>query len=595
MAKITINGVMIDPLAQGPALAAANLDSADAADSDYILIQTDQPLSKDMKSELTNMGVVILEYVPDDTYLCNYTGTDLDQIRSLAYVVWTNIYMQGFKVSPSLMAGPTAAPAGARNLLEVAAAPANTLSTTPKVVDVVFHANVDPQSIRDKLAAAAHLDASDLKLMRRKIRLNVAADQLNDLAGIDEVRHVEEVVPMKLHNDIARQILNVEPPPNPAAIFEGEGQTVAVCDTGFDTGSTTDVHDAFTGRVESLYALGRTNNPNDPNGHGTHVAGSVLGDGDSATLGHTVRGTAPAARLVLQSVLDSGGGLGGLPNDLNDLFQTPYGDDGARIHTNSWGSTLGDGRYNSNSAEVDEFAWNHRDCVICFAAGNEGEDGNANGVIDPGSVTPPGTARNCITIGATENDRPNFSVSYGQGFGYPADPIASDPMANNPEGMVAFSSRGPTSDGRIKPDVVAPGSFILSTRSRDTSSTGWASSADPLYYFNGGTSMATPLVAGCAALVREYLTAEHQLTTPGAALVKAMLINGARDVAGQYVLSETGRIPNNSEGFGRVDMAATLSDSIQLRDEGTELDSGDEEITTVTVSEGASLKEGGQI
>ena len=590
MSKITMNGVTFDPLAQAPALAAANLRSADATDSDYILIQTEEPLSKDMKSELMNMGIVILEYVPDDTYLCNYTGTDLDQIRSLTYVAWANIYMQGFKVAPSLITGPAAAPAGARNLLELAAAPASTLSTTPKVVDVVFHSNVDLQTMRDKLAAAAHLDASDLNLMRHKIRLSVAANQLNDLAGIDEVRHVEEVLPMKLHNDIARQILNVEPPPVPGKIFEGEGQTVAVCDTGFDTGSTTNVHDAFTGRVETLYALGRPNNPNDPHGHGTHVAGSVLGDGNSTTLGHTVRGTAPAARLVLQSVLDSGGGLGGLPNDLNDLFQTPYDDDDVRVHTNSWGSTLGDGRYNSNSAEVDEFVWDHRDCVICFSAGNEGEDANANGVIDPRSITPPGTARNCITIGATENDRPTFPLNYQQAFGYPANPVASDRMADDPEGMVAFSSRGPTTDGRIKPDVVAPGSYILSTRSRDTNSEGWALSADDLYFFNGGTSMATPLVAGCAALVREYLAEERQLTTPSAALVKAMLINGALDVTGQYVPSETGGIPNNSEGFGRVDMAATLSDSVHLRDEGTALDTGDEETTTFTVGGGAALK-----
>jgi len=81
MARITMNGVTVDPLAQAPALAAANLHSADATDSDYILIQTEEPLSKDRKRELTNMGVVILEYVPDDTYLCNYTGTDLNSTR----------------------------------------------------------------------------------------------------------------------------------------------------------------------------------------------------------------------------------------------------------------------------------------------------------------------------------------------------------------------------------------------------------------------------------------------------------------------------------------------------------------------------------
>jgi serine protease AprX len=593
MSKITINGVTVDPLVQGPALAAANLRSADATDSDYILIQTAQPLSKDMKRELNNMGVVILEYVPDDTYLCNYKGTDLDQIRSLANVVWANIYMQGFKISPSLTTRSVAAPAGIRNLLDIAAAPARTLSTTFKVVDVVFHSNVDPRSIQDKLSAAAHLNASDLRIMPHKIRLNVQIKHLNELASIDEVRHIEEVLPMKLHNDVARVILNLEPPPNLATTFEGQGQTVAVADTGFDKGSTADVHEAFTGRVARLYALGRAN-ANDPNGHGTHVAGSVLGDGDSASLGHNIRGTAPAARLVLQSVLDSVGGLGGLPDDLNDLFQPPYDDDGARIHTNSWGNTLGDGRYNSNSREVDEFIWEHRDCVICFSAGNEGVDHTADsGEIDPKSITPPATSKNCITIGASENDRPNFDLTYQQAFGatdYPANPIASDRMANDPDGMVAFSSRGPTTDGRIKPDVVAPGSYILSTRSRDTSDTGWASSADPLYYFLGGTSMATPLVAGCAAVVREYLSTERQITTPSAALVKAMLVNGAQDLAGQYVPSEARGIPNNSEGFGRVDMAATLSELVQVQDEATALDVGDEETVTVHVGGGASLK-----
>ena len=590
MSKITINGITVDPLAQGPALAAAGLNSADATDSNYILIQTEQPLSKNEKNELTSMGVTILEYVPDDTYLCHYAGTDLGPIHSLANVAWANIYMQGFKVAPSLTSRLSTAPAGTRNLLELAAGPATTLSTTTKIVDVVFHADVDPQTIRERLAAAVGLDTSDLNLMLHKIRLNVEARHLSDLANLDEVRHIEEVFPMNLHNNVARAILNLEPPPNPVTIFEGQGQIVAVADTGFDKGSTTDVHEAFTGRVVQLYPLGRTNNANDPNGHGTHVAGSVLGNGNSVTLGQTVRGTAPAARLVLQSVLDSSGGLGGLPNDLNDLFEAPYKNDGARIHTNSWGSIVGDGSYNSNSREVDEFVWDHRDCMICFSAGNEGEDRNANGVIDPRSITPPGTAKNCLTVGATENNRPNFNVTYQQGFGYPADPIASDPMANNPNGMVAFSSRGPTVDGRIKPDLVAPGSYILSARSRDTSDTGWAPSSDPLYYFIGGTSMATPLVAGCAAVVREYLSVQRQISNPSAALVKAILINGAQSIAGQYVPSEAGNIPNNSEGFGRVDMATTLNDSIQLQDEATELDTGDEEITTVTVSDGASLK-----
>ena len=82
-----------------------------------------------------------------------------------------------------------------------------------------------------------------------KIRLSVEAQHLNDLAGLDEVRHLEEALPMKLHNNIARQLLNVELPSILGRNFEGQGQVVAVADTGFDKGSTTDVHNAFTGRV----------------------------------------------------------------------------------------------------------------------------------------------------------------------------------------------------------------------------------------------------------------------------------------------------------------------------------------------------------
>jgi len=102
--------------------------------------------------------------------------------------------------------------------------------------------------------------------------------------------------------------------------------------------------------------------------------------------------------------------------------------------------------------------------------------------------------------------------------------------------------------------------------------------------------MATPLVAGCVALIREYLAQEHQLATPSAALVKAMLINGARDIEGQYVPSETGGIPNHAEGFGRVDMAATLGASVQWRDEATALDVGEEETMAITVNGGTLVK-----
>jgi serine protease AprX len=233
--------------------------------------------------------------------------------------------------------------------------------------------------------------------------------------------------------------------------------------------------------------------------------------------------------------------------------------------------------------------------LICFAAGNEGKDGNADGRIDPNSVTPPGTAKNCLTVGASENNRPNQSMTYNEGFGddFPAVPIKNDKTADNPEGMVAFSSRGPVQDGRIKPDVVAPGTFILSTRSRVTQSEGWGLSSDPLYMFDGGTSMATPLVAGCVANVRAFVRAQG-IDKPSAALLKALIINGARNIAGQYNPTEAGGIPNNNEGFGRVDLQAIVGpyqpgETVVFFDEKKKLDTGESTDQNIAVPAGAKL------
>jgi hypothetical protein len=70
MARITINGISLDPVAQAPALAAANLVAADASQSNYILVQTAAPLANDQKAQLSALKVVIHEYIPDNTYLC---------------------------------------------------------------------------------------------------------------------------------------------------------------------------------------------------------------------------------------------------------------------------------------------------------------------------------------------------------------------------------------------------------------------------------------------------------------------------------------------------------------------------------------------
>jgi hypothetical protein len=350
----------------------------------------------------------------------------------------------------------------------------------------------------------------------------------------------------------------------------GAGQIIAHADSGLDSGVITNLHPDFAGRVIAAYGLGRPGVWNDPDGHGTHTAGSAFGSG-AASAG-LYRGVAWEASIVHQSLLDPSFGLGGIPPDINDLFAQAYAD-GARIHTDSWGASVF-GSYTLMSRQADEFMWDHPDMLLLFAAGNDGWDFDGSGVIELFSMAAPGTAKNLMTVGASENFKPSgsggfSSFTYGMlwPFDYPSDPIRNDlistPRVGTNQGMAAFSSRGPTSDGRTKPDVIAPGTDIISVRSRAAFSTGWGTAANTNYVFNGGTSMSTPLVAGSAALVRQYLQERRYHAHPSAALVKASLIHGARTLApGQYGTNATQEIPwvtpNPVEGWGQVNVEDSL-------------------------------------
>ena len=588
MAIITINGNSFDPIEEP-----TPSPPSDLSQSNYILIQTNPSLTDERRAELAGLGVTILEYLPRYSYLCRYEKANLQAIRNLEYISWVGNYSSDLKSASDLFSANGA---------------------EPKEVDVVFHDDVDPKKFREAIAAQANLNPDSLKLGRHKVRLTIQPTHLSAVAAIDDVRHIEEVRPAEFLDTVARVILGVVAADGNSSVpFEGEGQIVVVADSGFDIGSKDNVHRAFVdgqngaSRVLQLYAVGRpqSGETNDPTGHGTHVAGLVLGDGESQRFGK-VRGTAPKARLIVQSLLDENNKVNE-PVDLHDLFLKPYTEFGARIHNNSWGRSPGNGVYTPGSSEVDDFVWNHRDFVVCFAAGNEGRDSTASGKVDSKSITAPGTAKNCITVGATESVRPEidhpernlpeFALTYSQKFGpglFPADPFRDRRVAADSESVAAISSRGPAGDNRIKPDVVAPGTFILSARSRqlDPDVSLWAETAELPFIFHGGTSMASPLVAGCAALVREFLAEVHHITNPSAALVKSLLINGARPLGQNGNAASV--TPDFDQGFGRVDMPATVGPfppnvSVTPHDEATALVQGQLEVRHITIEPQMSL------
>uniref|UniRef100_A0A182DWC7 Subtilase SubHal from Bacillus halmapalus n=2 Tax=Sutcliffiella halmapala TaxID=79882 RepID=A0A182DWC7_9BACI len=345
-------------------------------------------------------------------------------------------------------------------------------------------------------------------------------------------------------NDVARGIVKADVAQNNFGLY-GQGQIVAVADTGLDTGrNDSSMHEAFRGKITALYALGRTNNANDPNGHGTHVAGSVLGNA-------TNKGMAPQANLVFQSIMDSGGGLGGLPANLQTLFSQAYSA-GARIHTNSWGAPV-NGAYTTDSRNVDDYV-RKNDMTILFAAGNEGPGS--------GTISAPGTAKNAITVGATENLRPSFG-SY----------------ADNINHVAQFSSRGPTRDGRIKPDVMAPGTYILSARSSLAPDSSFWANHDSKYAYMGGTSMATPIVAGNVAQLREHFV-KNRGVTPKPSLLKAALIAGAADVGLGF--------PNGNQGWGRVTLDKSLN--VAFVNETSPLSTSQKATYSFTAQAGKPLK-----
>ena len=513
---------------------AAQLAPAQAADawaliSGLYLLQFRGPVQPAWQEQLQGLRVELLRYVPEDAFVARLDNIALQQLRSLPFVAWIGEYRPGHKMHPAL-SGIQQAGDG-----------------EDVGVSILLSPKVLPAERAGVLRSLRLLQPESAHRLGAVLRGRIARRSLATLAQSPGVLWIEPGPKMKLFDETASRIVAGDGPENTTYTqslgFDGRGVTVAVADSGLDTGEADDMHPDLLGRVSAFFFYGNLADASDEHSHGTHVAGIIGGSGATGEKDEAGAlfglGVAPGVSIVAQRLFGAAGNYEAPPT-----FETMTRDAksaGADIGSNSWGDDT-QGRYDISAMEfdalvrdADALSFGDQPYILEFSAGNAG----------PGAQTigSPAVAKNVIATGASQNNR--FDLPLPE---FPIYDTGQDTMAD-------FSSRGPCEDGRIKPDVVAPGSWIASLRSEYANDdfAWWPISDD--YMYQGGTSQAGPHVSGAAAVFVQYWRETRTNQTPSPALVKAALINAAVDMD-DFV--ETDPVPNMDEGWGRVDLTQII-------------------------------------
>jgi hypothetical protein len=514
--------------------------------SGLLLVQFAAAPTPEQRQQLAELGIDLLSYVPEDAFIVDANDVPPGKLGALPFVHWVGPMKPEHKIHGKLN-NQLAANAKAKAELEVS------VLLAPRA-----RAN-DAAAARGQFSRLS----SQTELRQGTIlRGGISTDKLQQLAESRAVLWIEPTPRMKLQDEIATKIVAGDDG-NAGTLasvhqlgFTGAGVTVSVADSGLDSGDTNSMHPDIAGRITALFHYGALEDAADEHSHGTHCAGIIAGNG---TTGETDEngflyglGVAPGANLIGQRLFDAAGGY----TYTNASFEKLTRDAklaGADIGSNSWGDDT-QGRYDLSAMEFDAlvrdsvndaFATGDQPYILEFSAGNAGPGGQ--------TIGSPAVAKNVIATGAAQNSRPDLLI-YGDG----------------PDAMADFSSRGPCEDGRIKPDVTAPGTWIASLRSIYADDNNAWGEISANYMYQGGTSQAGPHVSGAAAVFVQYWRQTHTNATPSPAMVKAALINSATDMdetaIGSTGVDEDGEpidvgfpqdanpIPNMDEGWGRVDL-----------------------------------------
>lgn len=474
-------------------------------DNRHLLLQLDGPITASRRAALEGLGVQLDEYVPHFAYVARLGGVARADLRALGFVIWVGDYSDDWKIDRSF---------GTR---ELADADRRQLAAAGLVTArVTFFAGIDREQALGDLATLTGLRHATVHECTAiaggtVITMTLRASDVADLADLAAVQFVEEAPEFTLRNSTVRW--QVQAPYIASTPFydnglHGESQVIGLIDSKVDP-----LHCSFLDIVEPIGPNHRKilayNGPRGADYHGTAVATTALGDDGYNS---DRRGVAYESKLVFSPVPTY------TEADVYSSFVTAHYQ-GARIHSNSWGddSTTA---YNALCRGIDAFAWDFEESLVVW------------GVTNTPTLKNPENAKNLLAVGASEL----YSGSHCTG------------------------GSGPTDDGRLKPEVLAPGCGVntaVAVTDCDTD-------------FMSGTSIAAAATSGAAALVRQYYTRGHYPSgypiaddsfLPSAALIKATLINSATDTM------DGEAIPNPGQGWGRV----VASDSCYFPGDGESL------------------------
>lgn len=589
---IRLRGVEFDVTEAPPAVPAMLLREP-TPEAQLHLVQFAGPPKEEWLDELRGIaGLELVCHVPNNAQLVYATGAAREQLGRLVEqrpeFQWTGPYHPQYAIGPRV--GLTAE-AGEQ----------------PVTIQLFDHSGVNT-SLDAIRGAASKVDRDAYRVLGfRNIEVRVPAGRIAELARLPDVVNIEYNPPNKLYDEVQDQILanalsgggTVPIGPGYLAWLNDLGFTsnfdfaVDVTDSGVDQGSTAaaNLHADFLdagGSSRVAYAvkvsgttIGSTaTDAQDCDGHGTINCAIVGGlndtqgdtafeDGDGYQYG---LGIAPYALIGSSRIFAPAW----TDPDFTALIDNAYSN-GARVSSNSWGAKFPTGSYDATSQEYDALVRDARpssapgggesgnqEMVIVFAAGNAGPGATTIG--DRGS-----TAKNTITVGATENVRATGDAD-GNGC------AIGDGGADDARDVIGFSSRGPCADGRTKPDVVAPGTHVQGAASQAACFNGSSVCGGPtndgalpaadayypagqtLYTWSSGTSHSCPAVSGAAALLIRWFDLKGW-PVPSPAMVKAFLVNSPEYLTG---VSGSDTLPSNTQGLGRVNLERLFDDAARL-------------------------------